>query len=67
MPGDFGIVLGGFNYTIPMRQMVADVSSDDCDIFLAELDSDLEGSANDVRLGDPFFAAFMPIFDVEND
>ena len=51
--------------------MVATVSRDsktDCDIFIATLDSELDdGSSNNVRLGDPFFAAFMPIFDVEID
>ena len=67
MPDDFIIQLGNYNYAIPMKYFLADTmngSSHDCDVFIQELDADLDVGTNTVRLGDPFFAAFMPVFDV---
>ena len=32
-----------------------------------ELDGDDSVPSNFVRLGDPFFAGFLPVFDVDND
>ena len=53
---------------MPMKNLLADTQYDasrhDCDLFFARLNN-LYG--NDVRLGDAFFSAFLPIFDVESD
>ena len=69
--GNFTIQLGDYEYSIPMNQFMVDVTaggSNDCDVFIAELDanSDLPNE-NFVRLGDPFFASFLPVFDIDND
>ena len=66
---NFVIQLGDYNYTIPMKYFLADTMHNnrhDCDVFIQELDQDLTEGTNVVRLGDPFFAAFIPVFDVTN-
>ena len=35
-------------------------------MFIQELNDTLPHDTNTVRLGDPFFSAFLPVFDVEN-
>ena len=67
MPGDFVITLGGQNYTIAMENLLSDTqwnSRHDCDLFFVQLD---EPNLNSIRLGDPFFSAFLPVFDIEQD
>ena len=67
MPGDFVITLGGQNYTIPMATLLSDTqwnTRHDCDLFFTSV---YPADDNTVRLGDPFFGAFLPVFDVEND
>ena len=68
IPGVFKIQFGDEVYSIPMQNMIAQSqvsgSRTDCDLYFA-LNKDVE--ATDVRLGDVFFSAFLPIFDVESD
>lgn len=69
MPDNFVIQLGEYNYTIPMKYFLADTMNNnrhDCDVFIQELDQDATTATNTVRLGDPFFSGFMPIFDTAN-
>ena len=63
--------IGDYNYQIPLSGLT--YSSDyyeytedgriDCDFFVVPLTEKEET----IRLGDPFFVSFTPIFDVEND
>ena len=45
----------------------------DCDLYIVQLrpnitiDDHTTVTGNVVRLGDPFFSAFLPVFDIEND
>jgi len=57
-------------YTIPVSQLVYQSPYDfvgvgDCDLYVTQLSK--LAPANGIRLGDPFFSSFLPIFDVEND
>ena len=36
----------------------------DCDIFFAQMK---DNTSNSVRLGDPFFSAFLPVFNVTSE
>lgn len=54
-------------YTLSLKALTTDVTQStrtDCDMFLTEMHDE---TANMVILGDPWLAAFMPIFDVDND
>ena len=65
MPGDFTITLGDQNYTIPMVNLLSDTmwnNRHDCDFFFTRM---AEPDDNTIRLGDPFFSAFLPVFDIE--
>ena len=50
-----------------MRYLMTDATysgRNDCDLYFAQL---RDFDSNNIRLGDPFFAAFLPVFDVENE
>ena len=68
LPDNFSIQFGTEVYSIPMNQLIAQTqrtsSVADCDLYFAPL-NDLYG--NNIRLGDPFFASFLPIFNVETE
>lgn len=53
---------------IPVAQMVYQspytATSLDCDLYMTQLDDYTEDA---IRLGDPFFSSFLPVFDVDND
>ena len=66
--------LGGNRYQIAVKDLTHTATyedggwlftdyREDCDFFITPLKSD----EKTIRLGDPFFVSFVPIFDVEND
>jgi len=67
LPETLDIKLGSEIYSIPMVSLSESVyvrdDWPDCDIFVVPLTEDEMA----VRLGDPFFASFTPVFDVDND
>ena len=70
MPENLNIVIGYHNYTIPMKYFLADTDYNgrhDCDVYISEFDPEKSDAETTVRLGDPFFAAFLPVFDSENE
>lgn len=52
-----------------MKYMMANTMNagyNDCDVFVQDLNDTLPTDTNTVRLGDPFFSAFLPVFDVDS-
>lgn len=71
-PGNFTLQIGDYNYTLPVSSFIAQTLSSsgstyDCNVFVTELDADEDVELNFIRLGDPFFQGFMPVFDIDND
>jgi len=66
--------LGGNRYQIAVKDLTHTATyedggwlftdyREDCDFFITPL----KGDEKTIRLGDPFFVSFVPIFDVDND
>lgn len=68
-PDTLDIQIGNEIYSIPVEDLVSTAQSPygtktvDCDLFIVPLTEDEVA----IRLGDPFFVSFAPIFDIEND
>ena len=64
--GDFVIKLGDYEYSIPLKFLVAQTqfsdTRSDCDIYIAQLK---QGDQNVIRLGDVFLSAFLSVYDIE--
>ena len=61
------ITMGNLTYSIPLRNLLADTmegTRHDCDMYISQVYYKYD---NMIRLGDPFFSAFLPVFDVDND
>ena len=64
---------GGYRYQIAVKDLSFTATHDsfywfndgrkDCDLWITPL----PGTEKTIRLGDPFFVSFVPIFDVENN
>ena len=70
------LTLGDYVYSIPFKNLLINVTYNnraDCDLMVAMLKQEVAADGvtladmNDIRLGDPFFAAFFPVFDIDND
>ena len=68
LTANFTFTLGEYNFTIPLSNLASTTvydSRNDCDLYLSlQVNNQTD---NFIRLGDPFFASFMAVFDVEND
>ena len=70
LPDTFALQIEGQTYYIDLDVLMVDTNSGTtpyCDIYITSLDKDdmVDGPA--VVLGDPFFSAFLPVFDVDAD
>lgn len=67
--GNFVVQIGDLYYAIPIQRLVSTNWNPtslrfDCDLYIMQIEENVD---NAVRLGDAFFSAFFPVFDIEND
>lgn len=67
LSANFTFTLGDYNFTIPLENIASNTTYNgrvDCDLYLTQLKNTTE---NMIRLGDPFFSSFLPVFNVDKD
>jgi len=66
---NFSITIGDEKYSIPFSNLIQQTSNSagntpECDLYVV---NNYNTEDNAIQVGDPFFSAFFPVFDVDND
>ena len=67
LSANFTFTLGDYNFSIPLENLASNTTYNsrvDCDLYLTQLS---DATENMIRLGDPFFSSFLPVFNVDKD
>ena len=65
----FNITMSDYRFSIPFENLVQQTSSSssatpECDLYIVR---NYETTDNAIQIGDPFFSAFLPVFDVDSE
>ena len=67
------VTISDYKFSIPFSNLVQQVTPSgttriDCDLFIVQnYNNASDDDPNVLEIGDPFFSAFLPVFDVENE